>query len=109
MFLIKGGRTETGERHHVFVNARPPASAIPPGWKVVENVTLTAHPLPDDPNAPTVRVLLYRDPNAPNQYHYLLSRTDAKHLRRAGGSPFVFPTWEEFAQLHPHVLSNTDD
>jgi hypothetical protein len=109
MFLIKGGRSETGERHHVFVEARPPVSAIPPGWKVVENVTLTAYPLPDDPNAPTVRVVLYRDPVAPNQYHYLLPGSAARHLRRAGGTPFVFPSWEEFTRVHPHVLSDADD
>ena len=68
MYLIKGGRSETGERHHVFVDVRPPAP-LPAGWQLVESVTLTAHPIPDDPNAPTVRFILYRDPNAPNAYH----------------------------------------
>ena len=78
---------------------------FPESVRGVEDVSLTAHPLPDDPNAPTVRVVLYRDPTAPNQYHYLLSKSQAKHLRRAGGTPFVYPTWEEFAHVHPSVAA----
>ncbi len=107
MYLIKGGKSEAGERHHVFVETRPPA--VPTGWSLIEDVTLTAHPLPDDPNAPTVRVVLYRDPHEPNHYHYLLAKSQAKHLRRAGGTPFVYPTWEEFAKVHPTVLAAAGD
>jgi hypothetical protein len=107
MYLIKGGQSESGERVHVFVDHRPPET--PAGWVLIEDVTLTAHPLPDDPDAPTVRVVLYRDPNAPNQYHYLLSKLQAKHLRRVGGTPFVYPTWEEFARVHPSVLAEIGD
>lgn len=107
MYLVKGGRSEAGERHHVFVEIRP--SAVPSGWSLVEDVTLTAHPMLDDPNAPTVRVVLYRDPNAPSQYHYLLARGQAKHLRRVGGTPFVYPTWEEFARVHPSVVDESGE
>ncbi len=105
MYLIKGGRTETGERHHVFVDVRPVAT-LPNGWQLVEGVTLTVHPIPDDPNAPTVRFILYRDPAAPSQYHYLLARPQAMHLRRAGAMPFVYRTWEEFARIHPSVAAD---
>lgn len=106
MYLIKGGKSESGEPIHVFVDRRPLGAVVPAGCQVVEGVTLTAHPLPDDPDAPTVRVILYRDRDRPTEYHYLLSPAQARHLARAGGSPFVYPTWEEFAQTHPAVVAD---
>ena len=105
MFLIRGGRSNTGERHHVFVDVRPQAETVPTGCSVVEDVSLTAHPPVDDPDAPTLRVILYRDPIAPTHYHYLLSPSQAKHLKRAGGSSYVFHSWDEFVEMHPSVVA----
>ena len=105
MFLIKGHQVASEGWHHVFVDERP--EQVPDGWQLHEGVTLTAHPLSDDPDAPTVKAVLYQDPAAPDQYHYLLSKEQAKHLRRVGGSPYVYDTWDEFAQLHPTVVEKT--
>ena len=103
MYLIKGRNTD-GEAYHVFVEADPTA-AVPTGCRIVSGVTLTAHPPSDDPDAPTLRVVLYRDPVVPTEYHYLLAPSKAKHLKRVGGSPYVYGTWEEFAQMHPNVAA----
>jgi hypothetical protein len=104
MYLVKGGRADTGEVLHVFVEARPGGN-VPAGCQVVEGVTLNAHPLCDDPDAPTLRLLLYRDREKPTVYHYRLPQALAGHLKRVGGSPFVYPTWEEFVQNHPAVVA----
>lgn len=104
MYLIKGGRAGTGEVLHVFVETRP-QGGVPAGWQVVEGVTLNAHPLSDDPDAPTLRLLLYRERERPSVYHYRLPPSLAGHLKRVGDSPFVYPTWEEFARNHPAVVA----
>lgn len=104
MYLIKGGTSESGGAHHVFVDDDPSARA-PAGCSVMHGVTLKAHPPCDDPDAPTLRVILYRNPVVPTEYHYLLAPSQAKHLKRVGGMPFVCRTWEEFAQQHPAVAA----
>jgi hypothetical protein len=103
MYLIKGRNSE-GEAYHVFVEADPTAD-VPAGCRVVNGVKLTAHPPSDDPDAPTLRVVLYRDPVVTTEYHYLLAPSKAKHLKRVGGSPFVYDTWQEFARVHPAVAA----
>jgi hypothetical protein len=103
MYLIKGGRSESGA-HHVFVDDEP-AGGVPAGCSVLYGVKLIAHPQSDDPDAPTIRVVLYRDPAKPSEYHYLLSPQKAGHLRRVGGMPFVCRTWDEFARIHPAVAA----
>lgn len=101
MFLVTGGRTDGGESFHVFVETPPPASKVPTGCKVLGGVKLTAHPLSDDPQAPTVSTVLYRDPTDPSHFHYLLAPEKAGGYRRVASAPFVYPSWDEFAEMHP--------
>ena len=104
MYLVTGGRSDGGEPFHVFVEQPPKGIAVPPGCRITGGVKLIAHPLSDDPDAPTVSTVLYPDPADPNSYHYLLAPHNAGRFERVATAPFVYPSWEEFACYHPSEL-----
>jgi hypothetical protein len=104
MYLIKGGPTESGGMIHVFVEMAPPPT-LPAGCAVLHGVTLNTYPPPTDPDAPTFRVALYRDPATPTRYHYMLPPALAKQMKRVSGLAYVYLNWEEFARQHPTVVA----